>query len=124
LDQILPTPPCPTTPSFEHHSKFEHSESKEDDMVGNQNVILAWMYHGALNLPELMHDLHKHLKIFLTKFDMDKVCSPKDHIKNFYLEIRLLDVWHEDVAYRILVYTFESKASTWYYNILVGSITI
>jgi hypothetical protein len=55
-------------------------------------------------------------------FDPDKTCSPKDHIKNFYLAVWLLYVQHEDVVCSIFSCTFDNKASTWYYNIPVGSI--
>jgi hypothetical protein len=82
------------------------------------------MSKGYLNIPGLMHELPKHPKQVLPKFDLDKECSPEDHIKNFYLEIRLLNVQHEDVVCRIFIYTFKNKASTWYYNFLVGSTNI
>jgi len=34
-----------------------------------------------------------------------------------------MNVQHEDVACRIFPYTFENSSSTWYFNLLVGSIT-
>jgi hypothetical protein len=91
-------------------------------MAGNQNVIPTWMSQGALNIPGQMHDLPKHPERLLPKFDPDKSCSPEYHINNFYLAIHLLDVQHEDVVCRLFPYTFENKASTWYYNLLVRSI--
>jgi hypothetical protein len=48
---------------------------------------------------------------------------PEDHIKKFILAIRLMNVQHEDVVCRIFPYTFENSASTWYFNLPVGSIT-
>jgi hypothetical protein len=48
---------------------------------------------------------------------------PEDHIKKFILTIRLMNVQHEDVVCRLFPYTFENSASTWYFNLPVGSIT-
>lgn len=36
--------------------------------------------------------------------------------------IRLMNVQHEDVICRIFLYTFENKASTWYFNLPIRSI--
>jgi hypothetical protein len=37
--------------------------------------------------------------------------------------ITLMNIQHEDVVCRLFPYTFENLASTWYFNLLVGSIT-
>jgi hypothetical protein len=34
-----------------------------------------------------------------------------------------MNIQHEDVVCRIFPYTFENSASTWYFNLRVGSIT-
>ena len=34
-----------------------------------------------------------------------------------------MNVQHEDIVCRIFPYTFENSASTWYFNLLIGSIT-
>jgi hypothetical protein len=34
-----------------------------------------------------------------------------------------MNVQHEDVVFRLFSYTFENKASTWYFNLPFGSIT-
>jgi hypothetical protein len=34
-----------------------------------------------------------------------------------------MNVQHEDVVCRLFPYTFENSASTWYFNLPVGSIT-
>jgi hypothetical protein len=108
----------------EHHFDGEHSGSDSDDSMGeNQNVIPPWMSQGALNLPGPMHEFPKHPERLLPKFDPDKACSPEDHVKNLFLATRLLDVCYEDVVCRLFPYTFENKASTWYFNLPVGSIT-
>jgi hypothetical protein len=40
------------------------------------------------------------------------------------LVVRLMNVEHEDVVCRHFPYTFEGKASTWYFYLRQGSITI
>jgi hypothetical protein len=48
---------------------------------------------------------------------------PEDHIKKFILVVKLMNVQHEDIVCRLFPYTFENSASTWYFNLPVGSIT-
>jgi hypothetical protein len=69
-----------------------------------------------------MHDFPKCPERIFPRFDPDKSCSPEDHINNFYLAVRLMNVEHEDIVCRFFPYTFENKASTWYYNFPVRSI--
>jgi hypothetical protein len=59
----------------------------------------------------------------IPKYDPETSGLPEDHIKKFILAIRLMNVQHEDVVCIIFPYTFENSASTWYFNLLVGSIT-
>jgi hypothetical protein len=56
------------------------------------------MSQGVLNLREKLHDLPKHSKNILTKFDPNKSCVPEDHINNFYLSTRVLNVDHTYVV--------------------------
>jgi hypothetical protein len=39
------------------------------------------------------------------------------------LGIQLMNVQYEDVVCHIFPYTFQNKASTWYFNLTIGSIT-
>jgi hypothetical protein len=59
----------------------------------------------------------------LPKYDPETSGLPEDHIKKFILAIRLMNVQHEDVVCRLFPYMFENSASTWYFNLPVGSIT-
>jgi hypothetical protein len=81
------------------------------------------MSQGDLNLAKPLHEFPKFPEIILLKFDPDKSSSPEDHVKNFFLDIRLLDFCYEDVVCRLFPYTFENKASMWYFNLPIGSIT-
>jgi hypothetical protein len=61
--------------------------------------------------------------MLLPKFDPETSGLFEDHIKKFILVLRLMNVQHENVVCRIFPYTFDNSASTWYFNLPVGSIT-
>jgi hypothetical protein len=65
----------------------------------------------------------KKLERLLLKFDLDKPSSPEDNINNLFLATCLLIVHYEDVVCRIFPYTFINKASSWYFNLPLGSIS-
>ena len=58
----------------------------------------------------------------MPKFDPDNDITPKDHIKQFMLSLRLLDVQHEYVVCILFPYTFVGQASTWFFSLAPGSI--
>jgi hypothetical protein len=91
---------------------------------GNQpQYNQPWLARDALEIPGWVHNLPRHPEKLLPKFDPETSGLPEDHIKKFILAIRLMNVQHEDVVCRIFPYTFENSASTWYFNLPVGSIT-
>ena len=75
-----------------------------------------------LNLAAPLHDLPKHPERVLPKFDPRKGVSAEYHLKSFYLALNLLNVEYEDVVCRIFPYTFEPKASSWYFSLQANSI--
>ena len=75
-----------------------------------------------LNLASPLHDLPKNPEKVLPKFDFGKGVSAKDHLQSFYLALNLLNVEHEDVVCRLFQYTFEPKASSWYFSLQSNSI--
>ena len=81
------------------------------------------MAKDSLAIHGRVHNLPRHLEKLLPKFDLETSGLPKDHIKKFILAIRLMNFQHEDVVCSIFPYTFENLASTWYFNLPVGSIT-
>ena len=89
------------------------------DGIVNQH---AWRARGPLNLAALLHDLTKHPKRVLPKFDPEKGIYAEDHLKIFYLALNLLNVEHEDVIYRLFPYTFDPRASSWYFSLQTNSI--
>jgi len=82
-----------------------------------------WISQGAIVVLGDTHDLPKHLKKFLPKFDPDNRGSPEDHVSKFFLAVSLMGVQHEDVVCRLFPYTFEGKTSTWYFALPQGIIT-
>ena len=82
----------------------------------------TWLAADAIAIPGAQHPLPKHPKKLLPKFDPDNDVTLEDHIKQFMLSLRLMDVQHKDVVCRLFLYTFVSKASTWFFYITVGSI--
>jgi hypothetical protein len=77
----------------------------------------------ALTVPKRVHNLPRHREKLLPKFDHETSRLPEDHITKFILAIRLMNIQHEDLVCRIFPYTFENSSSTWYFKLLVGSIT-
>jgi hypothetical protein len=96
-----------------------HEEEREVPLQGNQ----TWLAGDAMAVRGRIHNLPRHPEKFLPKYDPENSGFPEDHIKKFILTIRLMNVQHEDVVCILFPYTFENSASTWYFNLLVGSIT-
>ena len=57
-----------------------------------------WLVMDAFAVPDAQHRLPKHLENILPKFDHDNDVTLEDHIKQFMLSPRLMDVQHEDVV--------------------------
>ena len=70
-----------------------------------------------------LNPLPKHPKKFLPKFDPDKDILPKDHIKQFMITLKLMNVQHDVVVFRLLCFTFQGKASSWFFSLASRSIT-
>jgi hypothetical protein len=81
-----------------------------------------WLAMDAIAVPRAQHPLPKHPKKLFPKFDHNNDITPEDHIKQFMLSLRLLDVQHEDVVYRLFPYIFVCQASTWFFSLAPGSI--
>jgi hypothetical protein len=92
-------PPTPTTP-----------------MANQNNPARPWLDQDVVAVLGPQHLLPKHPEKWLTKFDPDSKQVAEDHIMKFMLDIRLRNVEHEDVVYRLFPYTFEGNASTWYFS--------
>jgi hypothetical protein len=130
---LIPKTPADDVSELDNFSEEEDFNSEFEDMEGNNdhndergNPPLnnqPWLARDALALLGPVHNLPHHPKKLLPKFDPETSALPEDHIKKFILAIRLMNAQHEDVACRLFPYTFENLASTWYFNLLIGSIT-
>ena len=65
-----------------------------------------WLVADVIAVPRAQHPLPKHPAKRLPRFDPDNDITLEDHIKQFMLSLRLLDVQHEDVVCRLFPYTF------------------
>ena len=82
----------------------------------------AWRARTPLNLDAPLHDIPKYPERVLPKFDHGKCIFAEDHLKSFYLSLDILNVEHEDVVCRLLSYTIEPKASSWFFSLQDNSI--
>ena len=81
-----------------------------------------WLATIVVAVPGAQHPFPKHLEKLLLKFDPDNDVRPEDHIKQFMLSLRLMDVQHEDVVCILFPYTFVGQASTCFFSLAAGSI--
>lgn len=84
-----------------------------------------WLWHtiGSLAIPCAPHPLPKSPKKLFPIFDLDKDVLLEEHIKQFMLSLRMMDLEHEDVVSILFCYTFQGKASTWFFSLALRSIT-
>ena len=90
---------------------------------GNMSANQPWLTINGLAIPVPQNPLPKHLEKILPKFDPDKDILPKYHIKQFMLTLNLTNVQHEYVVCKLFCFTFEGKASSWFFRLTSRSIT-
>jgi hypothetical protein len=78
------------------------------NMAANRPSLVV----DSIVVPGAQHPFTRHPKKLLPKFDPDNDVSPKYHIKQFMLSLRIMEVENEDVC-RLFLYTFVGKASIW-----------
>jgi ribonuclease HI len=123
---IPPSPPHSSPPSYPSSSGGDSSSDEGNPpsrpptpttpMDNQNNPARPWLDQDAVAVPGPQHPLPKHPEKWLTKFDPDSKRTAEDHIMKFMLDIRLRNVEHEDVVYRLFPYTFDGNASTWYFS--------
>ena len=64
-------------------------------MVANR----PWLGVDTIVVPNAQHPLPKNSEKLLPKFDPDNDVTPKDHIKQFMISLRLMDVQYENVVF-------------------------
>jgi hypothetical protein len=70
-----------------------------------------WLEIYYLVIPRQMHNLPRHPKKLLPKYDPETSRLPEDHIKKFILSIRLMNVQHKYVVCILFPYTSENSSS-------------
>ena len=71
------------------------------------------MAQDALAFPCDVHALPKHPEKTLPKIDLEKKEVAEVHIHKLMLSLRLMDVKHENVVFRIFLLMFKGKVTTW-----------
>ena len=113
LDQLGPKSP--------RAQVFPQSPPQIMDASVNQP---AWKARTPLNLDAPLHDLPKYPERVLPNFDPGKGISLEDHLNFFYPTLSLLNFEHEYIVCILIPYTFEPRASSWYFILQANSIAI
>ena len=82
-----------------------------------------WLTINALAIHEPQNPLPKHPEKLLPKFDPDDDILPEDHINKFMLAMNIMNVQHEYAACRLFYFTWQGKASSWFFSLVPRSIT-
>jgi hypothetical protein len=86
-------------------------------MNANPQNYQPWLDLDVMEVLGALHDIPKHIEKLFPKFDPDMKDSLEYHIKKIMLVVRLMNVQHGDVVCRLFPYTFENKASTWFFSL-------
>jgi hypothetical protein len=84
-------PPCTNAPS----------PRQNFNSLATMEANKPWLAPKSIVVPDAQHPFPKHLEKLLRKFDPDKDVTPQDHIKQFMLSLRQIDVQHEYVVCRL-----------------------
>jgi hypothetical protein len=88
------------------NSNMEYNNGHDEERGNPPQNNQPWLAKDSLAILGRVHNLPRHPEKLIPKFDPETSGLPEDHIKKFILAIRLINV-----------------GSTWYFNLLVGSIT-
>lgn len=78
---------------------------------------------NALAIPGPQNPLPKHIEKILLKFDPNTDILPEHLMKKLIFSLKLVNVQHEDVVCRLFYFTFQGKASSWFFSLAPRSIT-
>ena len=91
-------------------------------MEHNQPQPRPWTNLGAVRILAPLSQLQAHPEKWLPKFNPDIGLLTEEHINNFMLSINLNGVMEEDSVVRLLLYTLQGAARSWYFSLPPGSI--
>ena len=83
-----------------------------DNRVGHPPAAHNWLDEDVVAVLGPVHNLPRHPEKILPIFNPDEKQPVEEHLKQFKMKVRLLNVRHEDVICRLFPYTFTSKDST------------
>jgi len=75
-------PPCTNPPSPRPNFNF----------IATMEENRPWLVIDTIAVPGIQHPLPKHPENLVPKFDPDNDVTPKDHIKQCMISLRLVDV--------------------------------
>jgi len=102
----------------EDSSNSDKAEEHKEENMSDQ--YLDWMAQGPLGLMGNLHKIPRHPKNILSKYNLEKKTKAEDHLVDFYMYLRMLEVRYDDVACKIFPYTLEDRISMWYRSLLVN----
>ena len=82
-----------------------------------------WLTINHLAISGPQNPLPNNTDKLFPKFDLDDDILPKSHIDKFMLSMNIMNVQHEDVACRLFCLTLQGNASSWFFNLPLGSLT-
>ena len=109
------SPPSSSSSSYESPNSKSSSSSEEYIPMVDEQRNRPWLDGDSMSVLGDQHRLPKNPKKWLPKYNPDDKIPVEDHIKTFMQAIRLRNVIYKDVVCRLFPYTFEGKASTWYF---------
>lgn len=116
-----PSPPGSSNGSGSDSSDSKLEEEPEYDMADNRErdppTVHNWLDEDVVAVPGPVHNLPRHPEEILPIFNPDEKQPTEEHLKQFKMKVRLLNVRHEDVICRLFPYTFTGKASTRYFSL-------
>lgn len=62
----------------------------------------------------------RHLEKLSSNVDPDNKTKVEDHIDDFYMHLRMLELRYGDFYYKIFHFTLEGRVTIWYHNMLVN----
>ena len=118
-----PLSPPYSSSSFDESSDCESSNSSAKSIpMADKTHNRPWLDKDAVSILGDQHRFPKNPEKWILKCNPDDKIPMEDHIKSFMQAIRLRNVIHEDVVCILFPYTFEGKASTWYFSLEASSI--
>ena len=87
-------------------------------------ALPTWLAQDVVEVLGQQHPLPKNVERVLPKFDPERGDTVDNHSHSFFLAVRMLGVADEDIVCRLFPFTLIVVASTWYFSLRIGLITL